>query len=75
MADVTWWNFYFRLLPSTIRSSQVIKFLSHVLRDIPGKLLIVWDGLADHVSRTVWTSCISDRAGPGWNSCLPMPRS
>jgi hypothetical protein len=38
---VTWWNFYFRLLPGAIRSRQIIEFLSHLLRHIPGKLLII----------------------------------
>ena len=35
MAGVTWWNFYFRLFPGTIRSPQVIEFLAHLLRHIP----------------------------------------
>ena len=39
MAGVTWWNFYFRLFPGAIRSPQIIEFLSHLLRHIPGKLL------------------------------------
>ena len=30
MAGVTWWNFYFRLFPGTIRSPQVIEFLAHL---------------------------------------------
>jgi hypothetical protein len=54
MAGVTWWNFYFRLFPGAIRSPQVIEFLSHLLRHIPGKLLIVWDGLPAHRSHLVW---------------------
>jgi len=54
MAGVTWWNFYFRLFAGTIRSPQVIEFLSHVLRHIPGKLLIIWDGLTGHRSRMTW---------------------
>jgi len=41
IAGVTWWNFYFRLFPGAIRSRQIIEFLSHLLRHIPGKLLIV----------------------------------
>jgi hypothetical protein len=41
MAGVTWWNFYFRLFPGTIRSPQVIEFLAHLRRHIPDKLLIV----------------------------------
>src|SRR5436309_11463292 len=45
IAGVTWWNFYFRLFLGAIRSTQIIEFLSHLLRHIPGKLLIVWDGL------------------------------
>ena len=51
MAGVTWWNFYFRLFPGAIRSPQIIEFLSHLLRHVPGKLLIVWDGLPGHRSR------------------------
>jgi hypothetical protein len=54
IAGVTWWNFYFRLFPGAIRSPQIILFLSHLLQHIPGKLLIVWDGLPGHRSRAVW---------------------
>src|SRR5438874_1569142 len=54
MAGVTWWNFYFRLFPGAIRSPQIIEFLMHLLRHIPGKLLIVWDGLPGHRSGAVW---------------------
>jgi hypothetical protein len=54
MAGVTWWNFYFRLFPGSIRSPQVIEFLEHLLRHIPGKLLVVWDGLTGHRSRMTW---------------------
>jgi len=52
-AGITWWNFYFRLFPGTIRSPQVVEFLEHLLRHIPGRLLIVWDGLRQHRSRMV----------------------
>jgi hypothetical protein len=51
---VTWWNFYSRLFPGTIRSPQVVEFLEHLLRDLPGRLLIVWDGLRSRRSRMVW---------------------
>jgi hypothetical protein len=50
MAGVTWWNFYFRLFPGAIRSTQIIEFLGHLLRHIPGKLLIVWDGFAGPIA-------------------------
>ncbi len=54
IAGVTWWNFYFLPFPGAIRSRQIIEFLSHLRRHIPGKLLIVWDGLPGHRSRAVW---------------------
>lgn len=53
IAGVTWWNFYFRIYPGTIRSPQVVEFLKHLMRHIPGQLLVVWDGLPSHRSRMV----------------------
>ncbi len=53
IAGVTWWNFYFRLFPGTIRSPQVIEFLEHLGRHLRGKRLVIWDGLASHRSRAV----------------------
>jgi transposase len=50
-AGMTWWNFYFRLYPATIRAPQVVDFLSHLLRHLPGKLLILWDRLSQHKAR------------------------
>jgi transposase len=52
-AGISWWNFYFRLYPGTIRAPQVINFLGHLLRHLPGKLLVVWDGLPAHRARLV----------------------
>jgi transposase len=53
MAGVTWWNFYFRLFKGTIRSRQVIEFLTHLLRHVPGKVLVIWDGSTTHRSKVV----------------------
>ena len=50
-AGMTWWNFYFRLYPGTIRSAQVVDFLGHLLRHVPGKLLVLWDRLSQHKAR------------------------
>lgn len=47
-AGMTWWNFYFRLYQGAIRTPQVIDFLGHLLRQLRGKLLVVWDGLPAH---------------------------
>jgi transposase len=52
-AGITWWNFYFRLYPGTIRAPQVVDFLGHLLRQLPGKLLVVWDGLPQHRAQLV----------------------
>jgi transposase len=53
MAGVTWWNFYFRLYPGSIRSPQVVQFLSHWRRHMPNDMLVIWDGLRSHRSRLV----------------------
>ncbi len=53
IAGVTWWHFYFRLYPGTIKSPQVVDFLQRLQRQLSGKLLIVWDGLRQHHSRLV----------------------
>jgi transposase len=53
MAGITWRQFYFRLFPGSIRGPQVIAFLTHLLRHIPGQLLVIWDGLPAHRSRLV----------------------
>jgi transposase len=53
IAGVTWWTFYFRLFPGTIRSPQIVEFLTHLMRHVPGNLLVIWDGLRSHRSRLV----------------------
>ena len=44
---------YFQVHEEAIRSAQVIRFLKHLLRRIPGKLLIVWDGAPIHRSKAI----------------------
>jgi transposase len=53
MSGITWWNFYFRLFPGSIRAPQVVKFLKHLRRHLRRPLLIVWDRLAAHRSALV----------------------
>lgn len=53
IAGLSFWNFYFRLYPGTIRSAQIVDFLGRLRRQFGGKLLIVWDGLQAHRSRKV----------------------
>lgn len=47
-----------------------IEFLSHLLRYIPGKLLIVSDGLPGHRSRAVW-DFVQEQRGRLWLEFLP----
>jgi transposase len=53
IAGITWREFYFRLYHGSIKGKQAAEFLRHLRRQIPGKLLVIWDGLAVHRSRTV----------------------
>jgi transposase len=50
IAGVTLWNFYFQIFERTIKSEQIIEFLKHLLRYIPGDILLVWDRLPAHRS-------------------------
>jgi hypothetical protein len=70
MAGVTWWNFYFRLFPGTIKSPQVVEFLEHLMRHLPDKLLIIWDGLPSHRSHLVW-DFVRQQRGRLWLEFLP----
>ncbi len=52
-AGMTWRNFYFRLYPDVIHAVQVVDFLAHLLRQLPEKLLVIWDRLPQHRARLV----------------------
>jgi len=47
------WRFYFQIHKSSIKSPQVVEFLRHLQRHIPGKILILWDGAPIHRSLLV----------------------
>ena len=44
------WRFYFQIHSGSIKSLQVIEFLQHLQRHVPGKMLILWDGAPIHRS-------------------------
>lgn len=44
------WRFYFQMHTGSIKSPQVVEFLRHLQRHIPGKLMILWDGAPIHRS-------------------------
>lgn len=70
IAGITLWNFYFRMYPGAIRAQQVVDFLGHLLRHLPGKLMVVWDGLPAHRSKLV-KGFLSEQKGRIWVERLP----
>lgn len=42
------WRFLFQIHPGSIKGPQVVEFLKHLMRHVPGKLLVIWDGAAIH---------------------------
>ena len=44
--------------------------VSYLLRHIPGRLLIIWDGLPAHLSRAVW-DFVRQQGGRIWLEFLP----
>jgi transposase len=53
VAGISFWNFYFRLHGGAIRGPQFVEFLQALIKQIRGKLLVIWDGLPAHRSRVV----------------------
>ena len=53
MAGITGWNFYFQFFPGAVRAPHGVGFLTHLLRHVRGKVLVIWDGLPAHRSRLV----------------------
>ena len=68
IAGVTWWNFYFQFVPGPIKGPQIVEFLEHLRRHLPGKLLILWDRLPAHRSRLVqdWITAQRGRITLEW---------
>jgi transposase len=53
IAGISYWQFYFRLFPGSIKGAQIIEFLKALKAQIKRKLLIIWDGLGVHKSGLV----------------------
>lgn len=53
IAGLTRSNFLFRLYDGAIKSAQIVEFLKALHAQLRRKLLIVWDGAAQHKSRIV----------------------
>jgi hypothetical protein len=57
--------FCFRMCPGSIKVEQVVDFLGHLLRHLPDKLLVVWDGLPAHRSELV-QAFVAQQQGRLW---------
>jgi transposase len=44
---------YFRSQDCALNSDDVVGFLEHLLREVPGRMVIIWDGAPIHRSRTI----------------------
>jgi len=44
---------YFRSQDRALNSADVVAFLEHLLREIPGRLIIIWDGAPIHRSHMI----------------------
>ncbi len=53
MGGLARWRFYFQIHKGSIKSPQVVEFLRHLQRHLPGKILILWDGAPIHRSLLV----------------------
>lgn len=69
-AGLTFDQFYFRLYEGSIKSPQIVDFLRSLLRHVPGPLLIVWDRLSAHRSKTT-RDFIATQGDRVWIEYLP----
>jgi transposase len=44
---------YFHSQDHAINSDDVVAFLEHLLREVPGRMLLIWDGAPIHRSHTI----------------------
>ena len=70
IAGLTLWQFYFRIYEGSINGERAAEFLHALLRHVPGKLLVIWDGAAIHRSQCV-KAVLTASAGRLWLEKLP----
>lgn len=52
-AGISWFNFYFKTYAGSVKSAETIDFLTHLLRHVRGRLIVIWDNLPAHKSKPV----------------------
>ena len=70
IAGLTLWQFYFRIYEGRINGERAAEFPQALLRHLPGKLLVIWDGAAIHCSLLV-KAVLTQSAGRLWLEKLP----
>lgn len=70
IAGLTLWQFYFRIYEGSINGERAAEFLRALLRHVPGKLLVIWDGAALHRGQFV-KAVLSASTGRLWLEKLP----
>jgi len=54
---------YFQRQDRALDSADVVAFLEHLRREVPGRLVLIWDGAPIH-RRHVINACLADGAAP-----------
>jgi transposase len=54
---------YFHCQEGALNSADVVAFLEHLLREVPGRLIVIWDGAPIHRSRVI-TEFLANGARP-----------
>lgn len=70
IGGITLRSIFFQIHEESIKSAQVIEFLTHLQRHIEGKLLVIWDGLPAHRSKEV-KAYLTTTEGRIWLERLP----
>jgi transposase len=62
---------YLAMQPQAYKSPAVVRFLQHLLRQIPGKLLVLWDGAPIHRGQPVKDFLAGEAGQRVWLETLP----
>src|SRR5215217_268653 len=71
-----WQALHVRAGASLLKGEDALRFLKHLMGQIPGKLLVIWEGSPVHrgraFSRTFWR--VGRPRGCNWSNCLATLR-
>jgi transposase len=62
---------FMQVQKEAFRGPRVVRFLNHLLRHLPGKLLVIWDGAPIHRSKVVKHFLAAGGADRLWLEQLP----